>query len=182
VQVLDGWRRLGLTGLRIFSLATDKDLLINPKAAPVWDYVAEKGMTVCISTRDLAQLRTVVKRNPKVKVVLDHTDFLMLDEGPPYQGSQSFFEMAEFPNFYIKATPTTFRSAGVGKSTPQAFLQKLVSVFGGDHIAFGSDLPSAEGPLTKLVAEAKDGMALLSPADRAMILAGTAKRLYPGLA
>ncbi len=182
VQVLDGWRRRGLTGLRIFSLATDKDLLINPKAAPVWDYAAQHGMTVCISTQDPVQLRTVVKRYPQVKIVLDHTDFLKLDEGPPYASSQSFFEMAEFPNFYMKATPTTFRSAKGGSSTPQAFLQKLVSVFGANHIAFGSDLPSAEGPLTKLIAEAKDGLASLSTAERAMILAGTAKRLYPALA
>lgn len=182
VQVLDGWRRRGLTGLRIFSLATDKDLLINPKAAPVWDYAAAHGMTVCISTQDQVQLRTIVKRYPQVKIVLDHTDFLKLDEGPPYPGAQSFFEMAEFPNFYMKATPTTFRSAKGGSSTPRAFLQRLVSVFGANHIAFGSDLPSAEGPLTKLIAEARDGLAALSPAERAMILAGTAKRLYPALA
>lgn len=182
VKVLDGWMRRGITGLRIFTLANDKDSLINPKAAPVWDYCTEKKITVCISTRDPEQLRTVVKRYPEGKIVLDHTDFLKLEEGPPYIGSQAFFDMAEFPNFYLKATPTTFRSAQVGKSTPQAFLQKLVSNFGADHIAFGSDLPSAEGPLTKLVAEAKDGLAPLSPADRAMILAGTAKRLYPALA
>ena len=182
VQVLDKWMRRGLSGLRIFAGAGAKDLLINPKAAPVWEYCAEKGITVCVSTQDLEQLRAVVQRYPKVKVVLDHSDFLKLDEGPPYQTSQSFFDMAEFGNFYLKATPTTFRSAAGGKSTPQDFLQKLVAVFGANHIAWGSDLPSAEGPLTKLVAEAKDGLSLLSPADRAMILSGTAKRLYPVLA
>lgn len=182
VKVLDGWIRRGLTGLRIFTAAGVKNLLIDPKAAPVWDYCAHNGITVCISTQDLEQLRTVVKRYPQVKIVLDHTDFLKLDEGPPYPSSQSFFEMAEFPNFYLKATPTTFRSAAAGKSTPQAFLQKLVAVFGADHIAWGSDLPSAEGPLTKLVAEARDGLAPITRADRSMIFAGTARRLYPTLA
>jgi L-fuconolactonase len=184
VRVLDGWMRRGLTGLRIFLLPGDDNLLINPKATPVWEYVAKKGITTCISTRGpgVSQVPILLKRYPTVKVIFDHTDFLKLDEGPPYDSSQSFFDFATFPNFYLKATPTTFRSGQVGTSTPQAFIQKLVSVFGADHIAFGSDLPSAAGPLTKLVAEVQDGMVSLSPADRRMIFAGTAKRLYPALA
>ena len=184
VKVLDGWMRRGLTGLRIFVLPGDDDLLMNPKAIPVWDYAAKKGLSICISTRGpgVSQVPTLLKRYPTVKVIFDHTDFLKLEEGPPYSSSQSFFEMAKFPNFYLKATPTTFRSAKLGKSTPQAFIQKLVSVFGADHIAFGSDLPSAAGPLTKIIAEVKDGMALLSPSDRRTIFAETAKRLYPALA
>jgi predicted TIM-barrel fold metal-dependent hydrolase len=184
VQVLDGWVRRGLSGLRIFLLPGDDDLLINPKAVPVWEYAAKKGITVCISTRGpgVSQVPVLLKRFPTVKVVFDHTDFLKLEEGPPYKGSQSFFDLAKFPNLYLKATPTTFRGAQVGSSTPQAFVKTLVSVFGADRIAFGSDLPSAAGPLTKIIAEVKDGMASLSPADRQMIFAGTAKRLYPALA
>jgi L-fuconolactonase len=184
VQVLDGWMRRGLTGLRIFLLPGDDDLLINPKAAPVWEYAAKKGITICISTRGpgVSQTPMLLQRYPTVKVIFDHTDFLKLDEGPPYNSSQAFFDLAKFPNFYLKATPTTFRSGQAGRSTPQAFIQKLVSVFGAGHIAFGSDLPSAAGPLTKILAEVRDGMASLSPADRRMIFAGTAKRLYPALA
>ena len=183
LQALDRWMRRGLTGLRIYTLAGEKDSLVNPKAAPVWDYCAQKRITVCVSTRDPEQLRTIVQSNPRVKIVLDHTtDFLTLDEGPPYNASQSFFEMARFPNFYLKVTPVTYGKAAAGKSTPQAFMQKLVSVFGADRIAWGSNLPATEGPLTKIVAEAKKGLLSLSPADRGMILAGTAKRLYPTLA
>jgi L-fuconolactonase len=184
VQVLDGWMRRGLSGLRIFLLPGDDDLLINPKATPVWEYAAEKGITISISTRGpgVSQVPVLLQRYPTVKVIFDHTDFLNLDEGPPYGNSQSFFDLAKFPNFYLKATPTTFRGGQVGRSTPQAFIQKLVSVFGADHIAFGSDLPSAAGPLTKILAEVQDGMASLSAADRRIIYAGTAKRLYPALA
>jgi predicted TIM-barrel fold metal-dependent hydrolase len=182
VQVLDGWVRRGMTGLRIFTLPGDDSSLMNPKADPVWDYVEKKGMTACISTQNLEQFRAVVQRHPHVKIVLDHTDFLELEEGPPYSRAGCFFELSKFRNFYIKATPTTFRSAAKGKSTPGAFMQALVSAFGADRIAFGSDLPSMEGPLTALVAEAKAAMDRLSAADRAMIFAGTAKRLYPALA
>jgi predicted TIM-barrel fold metal-dependent hydrolase len=184
IQTLDGWMRRGLTGLRIFLLPGDNDLLIDPKAIPVWEYAAKKAITICISTRGpgVSQVPVLLKRYPTVKVVFDHTDFLKLDEGPPYHSSQSFFDLAKFPNFYLKATPTTFRSGHAGTSTPQAFIQKLVSAFGADHVAFGSDLPSAAGPLTKIISEVQDGVASLSPADRRMIFAGTAKHLYPALA
>ena len=58
----------------------------------------------------------------------------------------------------------------------------LAAQFGADHMAFGSNIPSSAPPLTKLVAAARAGLASLSPADRALVLAGTAKRLYPVLA
>ena len=184
VKSLDGWVRRGMTGLRIFLLPGDDDLLLNPKATPVWEYAAKKGITICISTRGsgVSQVPVLLKRYPTVKVVFDHTDFLKLEEGPPYANSQSFFEMAEFRNLYLKVTPTTFRSGQVGQSTTQSFIQKLVSVFGADHMAFGSDLPSAPGPLTKIIADAREGMSGLSPADRRMIFSGTARHLYPSLA
>jgi predicted TIM-barrel fold metal-dependent hydrolase len=91
VQVLERWLRRGMTGLRIRTGGANSDMLIDPKAIPVWEYAAAQGLTVCISTQ-------------------------------------------------------------------------------------------AAGPLTRLIAEAKTCLAALSPAERAMILSGTAKRLYPALA
>jgi L-fuconolactonase len=182
VKVLEEWRRKGLTGLRIFTLPGDQTMLVNPKAAPVWEYAQAKDMTVCISSRLPEQVVSLLKTYPKVRIVLDHTDFLdKLDEGAPYASSQFFWDMAQYPNLYLKATPTTWRSASKGSSTGQAFMEKLVATFGANRIAFGSDLPSIEGPLTKIVDEARDAMKTLTAKDRAMVFAGTAKRLYPGL-
>ena len=184
VQVLEGWMKRGISGLRIFTGGGDKDMLIDPRAAPVWEYARSRGFTICISTQaaGMPHVRTLLGRYPQVKVVLDHGSVIKADDGPPYAGAQSFFELAQFRNFYLKITPVTFALSRTGKSTPDAFFPKLVAVFGADHIAFGSNLPSSEGPLTKLVADAKTCLAALSPADRAMILSGTAKRLYPVLA
>lgn len=184
VQVLEGWMRRGATGLRIFTNGLDKDLLVDPRAAAVWEYAVARGFTICISTQadGIPHVRTLLQRYPQVKVVLDHGSAIKSEDGPPYADAQSFFELARFRNFHLKITPVTFALSRRGKSTPDAFFPKLVSVFGADHIAFGSNLPSTAGPLTKLVADAKTCLAALSPADRAMILAGTAKRLYPVLA
>lgn len=184
VQVLERWMQRGITGLRIRTGNANPDALIDPRAFPIWEYAVSKGFTLCISTQaaGIPHVRTLLQRYPKVKVVLDHASMIKVDDGPPYANAQSFFELAQFRNFYLKITPRTFELSRKGKSTPDAFFSKLVSVFGADHIAFGSNIPSDEGPLTKLVAEAKTCLASLSPVDRAMIFSGTAKRLYPLLA
>ncbi|MDR6288399.1 putative TIM-barrel fold metal-dependent hydrolase [Inquilinus ginsengisoli] len=57
----------------------------------------------------------------------------------------------------------------------------MVERFGADRILWGSNFPAAEGDLAVLLDEAKAGLAVLPEADRAAILAGSARRLYPGL-
>lgn len=184
VKVLEGWMKRGISGLRVRTGGARQNELIDPKAAPVWEYARQKGFTVCVSTQaaGLEHVRTLLQRYPQVKVVLDHASMVKVEDGAPFRNAESFFELAKFRNFYLKITPRTFELSRKGKSTPDTFFPKLVSVFGADHIAFGSNLPSDEGPLTKLVADAKTCLAALSPADRAMVLAGTAKKLYPVLA
>jgi predicted TIM-barrel fold metal-dependent hydrolase len=184
VKVLEGWMQRGITGLRIRTGGARVNELVDPRAAPVWEYAVSKGFTVCISTQaaGMPHVRTLLQRYPGVKVVLDHASMVKVDDGPPYHNAESFFELAQFRNFYVKVTPRTFELSRTGKSTPEAFFPKLVSAFGADHLAFGSNLPSDVGPLTRLVAEARSCLATLSPADRAMIFSGTAKRLYPVLA
>ena len=184
VQALERWMQRGMTGLRIRTGAADVAMLIDRRAAAVWEYAVAKGFTICISTQaaGLAHVRTLLQRYPQVKVVLDHASMIKMDDGPPYRNAEPLFELAQFRSFHVKITPRTFEPSRQGKSTPQAFFSKLVSVFGADHIAFGSNLPSDVGPLTRLIAEARSCLATLSPADRAMIFAGTAKRLYPVLA
>ncbi len=180
VRVLEGWMRRGASGLRIRG---DKDTLFDPKSFPVWEYAMEKDFTICITTQDgMPQVRALLQRYPKVKVVLDHGSMIKVEDGPPYLNAGSFFELAQFRNFYLKITPVTFALSRKGKSTPETFFPKLVSVFGADHLAFGSNEPSTPGPLTKIVTDARTCLATLSPAERAMVFSGTAKRLYPVLA
>ncbi len=184
VKVLAGWMQRGISGLRIRTGGTNPGVLSDPRSFPVWEYAAEQGFTICISTQaaGMPHVRTMLQRYPQVKVVLDHATMVKVEDGAPYNEAASFFELAQFRNFYLKITPRTFALSRRGKSTPDAFFTRLVSVFGADHLAFGSNIPSDEGPLTKLVADARTCFASLSPADRAMIFSGTAKRLYPLLA
>jgi predicted TIM-barrel fold metal-dependent hydrolase len=162
----------------------DESLLDDPRSYPVWEYAADKGVPVCVQTgpAGLPKVRDLLQRFPRASVVLDHIGRPRLDDGPPYHEARSLFELAEFGNLYLKLTPRSFALARSGKSTPEAFFGALVAAFGSDHIAFGSNLPANEGPMRSLVAEAKDSLSSLTPTAQAMILSGTAKRLYPSLA
>jgi len=183
VSVLQGWMRRGVTGLRIFTGGKDLEALVDRRAFAVWEYATEKDLPIALSTQGqgFPQVRDLLQRYPKVKVILDHAGSAKLDDGPPYVAAQPVFDLARYPNLYLKVTSNTFIAARAGKSTPEAYFGKLVATFGAHRLAFGSNLPSTPGPMTRLIALARSGLASLRGEDRAMILAGTAKQLYPAL-
>lgn len=188
VAVLQEWLARGITGLRIFTggatHAADETLLGDPRSYPVWEFAGEQGISICVQTnpKGYAKVRDLVKRFPGTRTVLDHGGRPSLEDGPPFEAAKPLFELAEFPNVYLKLTPRTMALAKTGSSTPEAFFGKLVTTFGSDRIAWGSNLPANEGPMKALVEDAKASLASLSEADQAQIFAGTAKMLYPALA
>jgi L-fuconolactonase len=188
VSVLEGWIRRGMSGLRIFTGgstgASDESLIDDPRSWPVWEFGGANGISICIQTNQAGwpRVRNLLQRFPGTKLVLDHGGRPKLEDGAPYETARPLFEMAEFPNLYLKITPRIFALAKTGKATPETWFPALVSAFGADRMAFGSNLPANEGPMRALVAEAMAGLSSLSPSDQARIFAGTAKVLYPSLA
>jgi L-fuconolactonase len=188
IAVLESWLARGMTGLRIFTggatHGSDQALLGDPRSFPVWDYAGKTGLPICAQTtpEGLGNLRSLLERFPDTKTVLDHIGRPVLEDGQPYRAASSLFDLADYPNLYLKLTPRSFALAKSGQSTPEAFFSALVARFGSDRIAYGSNLPANEGPMTALVAEALEGLSSLSPGDQAQIMGGTAKALYPALA
>jgi predicted TIM-barrel fold metal-dependent hydrolase len=188
IPVLEGWMRRSMTGLRIFTggstHGSDESLLDDPRSWPVWEFAGVNGVSICVQTNQAGwpKVRSLLQRFPGTRLVLDHSGRPKLDDGPPYEVAKALFELAEFPNLYLKITPRSFELAKSGKSTPEAFFSALVSAFGANRMAFGSNLPANEGPMRALVAEARAGLSSLSAADQAKVFAGTARLLYPALA
>jgi predicted TIM-barrel fold metal-dependent hydrolase len=185
--VLEGWLKRGCTGIRIFtggSGPSTSETLDDPRSFPVWEYCQDHKVPVCVQTaaEGLPKAKFLAQRYSKTTIILDHGSHPDLTDGPPYRAAQSLFDMAAFSNVNVKISPPLFALTREGKSTPDAFFQALVKAFGANRIAFGSNLPQTAGPMTKIVADARACLASLSAADRAMIMAGTAKRLYPALA
>jgi L-fuconolactonase len=105
----------------------------------------------------------------------------VLSDGPPYSAASWLFDLAPYQNLFLKLTSRTVEQASEGKSKPEEFFPKLVAAFGAKRIAWGSNFPAHEGPLSRLTDAAKHALACLSEAEQASIFAGTARHLYPAL-
>lgn len=181
------WLDAGMSGLRLFTTGTtmpgQATWLDDPRSFGVWDYAQAHDVPVCLQmTADgIPMLTTLLVRFPKIRVLLDHLARPKLADGPPYAAAQSLFDLAAHPGVYLKLTNRTIAAASAGASTPSAFVECVVSLFGADRIAWGSNFPAAEGSLASLLDEARTALRDVSDADRKAIFAGTVSNLYPAL-
>lgn len=185
---LDRWVGAGLTGLRLFTTGSTSpgqaDWLADPRTFPVWERAEALALPVCLQMRPegLADLLKLVARFRTVPIILDHLARPVLADGAPYGAARWLFDLAVHPNIFLKVTSRTVEQAAAGRSTPQDFFPRLVEAFGAERIAWGSNFPAHEGPMSRLLDAARQALACLGEAERAMIFAGTAARLYPALA
>ncbi|MDB5598621.1 MAG: amidohydrolase [Xanthobacteraceae bacterium] len=182
------WRDKGLTGMRLFTfgstMSEQANWLDDPKSYPAWACAGELGLSVCLqmSAKALPQAVSMAARFPNVRILLDHCARPVLEDGAPYAEAASLFDLARYPNIYLKLTPRTFGEARKGKATPETFFPKLVAAFGASRLAWGSNYPSSEGALPELLRVARESLASLPKADQEWIFAKTAQVLYPALA
>jgi len=188
VTQIDHWEAQGLHGFRLFTTGTtmpgQSDWLGHTDSYPAWAHAEKKRIPVCLqmTMQGLSTLRTLLEHFPKARVLLDHCARPELDDGAPYKAAQALFDMAQFEGVHLKLTNRTLAAAAQGQSNPKAFLEKLVSTFGAERIAWGSNFPAAEGSLSELLATARDVLSSLPKQQQAMIFGGTVERLYPALA
>lgn len=188
VDRIEYWRRRGMAGLRLFSagstIQTDGRWMTRSQTLASWEHVARIGMPVAIQTTSegLPSVVELLERFPEVDIILDHLARPTLADGPPYQAAAGLFAMARFPNLYLKITPRTFTLAQQAKASPHSFFPRLVRAFGAQRLAFGSNYPTSEGPLSRLIAQGHACFAALSAEERSWIWARTAQSLYPELA
>jgi L-fuconolactonase len=185
VERIDHWQAQGLYGFRLFTTGSTMPgqaaWLGHPDSYPAWAHAEKHGIPVCLQmTMDgLPVLRDLLTRFPKVRVLLDHCARPELDGGAPYTAAQALFDMATFPGVYLKLTNRTLEAAAKGQSTPAAFLDALLTHYGAERIAWGSNFPAAAGTLASLAAQARTVLGDLPPAAQAAIGHRTAISLYP---
>lgn len=182
------WVERGVNGLRLFTggstAAFDPSTLDDARSFPAWGLCGELGLSMCIQTdpTGLAQVAGLAKRFPNVRIVLDHLGRPDVTDGAPYKRASSLFGLAPFENIFLKLTPRIFGDAQKGQASAETLFPRLVSVFGSNRLAWGSNFPASEGKLAANLAVAKQALATLATEDRAWIFAKTAQRLYPALA
>ena len=187
-QVMRKWMKRGLTGMRLFTTGStmpdQADWLDDPRSFPAWGLAEEAKLPVCLqmTAKAIPQLLGLLKRFPKVRVILDHCGRPVLEDGPPYNAAASLFGLAPYEGVFLKLTPRNFNGARKGKATPESFFGKLVAEFGGQRLAWGSNFPATEGSLPELLKLAQDSLVSLPERDREWIFSRTALSLYPALA
>jgi L-fuconolactonase len=181
------WMAKHLTGMRLFTTGStmpgQADWLDDPKSFPAWEMARNRNLPVCLqmTAKGIPQLETVLKRFPKLRVILDHLARPAQEDGPPYKGADSLWGLAKYPGVYLKVTERNLVGARAGKATPETFFGRLVADFGANRMAWGSNYPASEKPLTDLVNLAQETLAFLPARDREWIFSGTAVTLYPTL-
>ena len=182
------WMDKGLTGMRIYSSGSTQleqaTFFAEPRAFAAWDYASKVGLSVCMQMRmqGIPHLKTVLDRFPKVRVIIDHFARVEASDGPPYAAAAPLFELASYPNVYLKLTHRPIEESMKGSATPQDFFCRVIKEFGAERIAWGSNYPASKLKLPELVALARKTLAFLPQQDQDWIFCKTAQTLYPALA
>ena len=187
-ETMAHWMARGLTGLRLFTTGStmpgQAGWLDDPRTFPAWQLAADRQLPVCLqmTPQGIPAIEGILERFPGLRVVLDHLARPVQDDGPPYHGAESLWRLARSPGVYLKLTERNIVGARAGLATPETFFGQLVSTFGANRIAWGSNYPASERPLAELVTLAQEALAFLPESDRRWIFRGTAQVLYPTLA
>jgi len=181
------WHGRGLQGMRVFiaghTAADHAARLDDPLGFPAWERAQELDIPVCVQLRadGLPQLENILRRFPRVRVLLDHFARPRLDDGPPYAAAASLFALADHPTLFFKFTTHNVREAREGAATQASFLRRAIDAFGVRRIAWGSNFPASAGSLASLLGEALEATVSLSGEEREWIFHRTARALYPAL-
>jgi predicted TIM-barrel fold metal-dependent hydrolase len=188
VEKMKYWIGRGFSGMRLFTTGStmpgQATWFADPSAYPAWEYAGEAGIPVCMqmTPQGFPQLRGLMDRFPKVRIILDHLARPYLVDGPPFAADQPFFDLARYGQVFLKVTPVNVEPKDWGKATPETFFGGVIAAFGASRIAWGSNFPATAGPLSATLRKAQSALAFANGGDREWIFGKTAQALYPSLA
>ena len=135
----------GFCGLRLhLAKPDDPSEWAAPDQDATWKRAESLGacMQVYGPASHLPAVEPIIRRFPKVTVVLDHIGGAPIDENPPYPLLNNVLRLAECPNVYVKFTPKGHKS-----KLPYPFedtfatYRRIFDVFGPERVMWGTDFP-----------------------------------------
>jgi L-fuconolactonase len=176
-------RERGIRGLRLFTTTeTEGTWLDDPRTFPVWERAGYLGIPICIMTLypQLPRVRSVLERFPTMMVALDHLALPRLSGGPPYDGAQALFDLARFPNLYLKFSSVNLYASSRGKSNVREFFSRLLDCFGASRMMWGSNFPATnDRSLKKQYELARNELSFVVESDQRRLFGETALSLWP---
>lgn len=162
----------------------DPHWLLRTDVGAGMQVLAHRGLTfdLEITTRELRAADALVRRNPKVRFVLDHGAKPPIAQGWSRRWADGIASLAQSPNVWCKlsglvteASWTTWTPADL-----QPYIDHLVGAFGPTRVLFGSDWPVCElaASYDRVLAAAQHGLAALTSEARRDIFARNALHVY----
>jgi L-fuconolactonase len=170
----------GARAIRLFLFNAAPDWLLQTRSDEVFDEIARLNSIAQVMglDGDLPRLLEAANRRPEISFVLDHCGMPDLSGGPTYPHATNLFALADAPNINVKLSTHVFAHAKQGGSTAAEITHRLVDTFGASRVMWASDYSVLGLVYADCVAEAEQAFIDLPPADRDLILGGTANALW----
>jgi predicted TIM-barrel fold metal-dependent hydrolase len=175
-------KRRGARGVRLFTTVAPEIMVNDPRLVPLWQRAADLAIPICILMRfhQVAGLAALLERFANVPVALDHVALPRFREGFSYTALQPLFDLARFPNLYLKFSSETIYAARRGRSTPREFFSELLEFFGSKRMIWRSNYPATyDLSLKEQLTMAREELAFLPYEDQRWCFGGTALALWP---
>lgn len=177
----------GLVGVRLFTTGStmtgQAEWFADRLTFEFWQAASERALPVCLQMRlgpATARLRAVLERFPDATVLLDHCGYPDIAASPQTAGAE-LAVLSQYPGLHLKLTHRSLEPLQEIGDKALRFLEPVIEAFGSDRIAWGSNCPAAEQPLSELVELATRVLQFLPDSARADIFGNTSLKLYPAL-
>jgi predicted TIM-barrel fold metal-dependent hydrolase len=183
-------REQGLAGMRFSPIYyKGKDDWLNAAASnPVWEKAAELGavFNFFIATQQLPKLEDMVRRFPRVPVIIDHLARIDLKAADPMPEFNKLLALARHPNVWVKMSELSELSPS--RRFPfrdlYPWVLRLYDAFGPDRLLWGTGYPGAtraqdkRPSLQEELDLIRNEIPFFTAEDRAKILGINAARLW----
>lgn len=180
----------GMSGVRFSPMYYQgKDDWLNAKSRDeLWQKAEDLGaiFNFFIASEQLPKLEDMVRRHPKVKVVIDHLARVDLGQKDPEPEIKKLLALAKYPNVYVKVSELMILSPSKKHPYRDTFplVKKVYDAFGPDRLLWGTGFPGdtrAQADRPSLRAELaliQTEIPFFTPADREKILGKNAHKLW----
>jgi predicted TIM-barrel fold metal-dependent hydrolase len=173
-------REHGMRGVRIFSIEGPGAPIDTPAVREVVTVACELDVPVLLLgiEHQIPSVGTLAGAFPAARFVLDHCGFADLGGGSTFPHAGPLLALAPYENLRLKVSSINLLAA----EEPEALWCLLVDRFGAHRLLWGTDFPHTRAHgYPGLVALGRTSTGSLGASDRALVLSGTARDLWPQL-
>jgi predicted TIM-barrel fold metal-dependent hydrolase len=178
-------RDSGLAGMRLSPIYQPKEQWLNsPANYPLWRKAQELGVVfnVFLAPPQIPQLEDMVRRFPRVKVVVDHLGRPEILSRPPWVENDSLLRLARYANVWVKFSElyTASRSKTYPYRDVLPFGQRVYEAFGAKRLLFATGMVGSTRriPLADELRLIREDVPFFTSRDKEWILGRNALRIW----